>query len=1087
MIKNQAINTFQEGLVMDFNPLATPNNVLTSCLNGTLITFNGNENVLQNDMGNGRIETAYLPEGYIPLGTCSLGGIIYIASYNPFENKCQLGSFPSPERTISSEELNPNKISFDFSQFYRDPYSNNISDYSFLIELSPFVFNAGDKFKIYTSGNVENKSLDISSIKYSENFSTGNNKICAISNCVSETDTNKLKAVKITPVVITNNGSVIELINLKNVKISNDYHYYIAHNDTEDSKLDIDNYRTLLNSGYDIFNSKLSGKLALQISLEIPDTFDVSIKATRGSDEGKYNILYTATVQSTQKIDIDGLELKDNIGTIYQTDKNDSKWKIARNLENLDSSKYIYTITPIMTYGILDIFSRSGNIDLSKIGSGIIDLKEWNYYIDSDNITLNIGFEAYPEEDKQFKDIKLEIINLDTFMNGNPSDLFSSSKVIDINKNLETYSSLQQIINITSNDLEKNNIYIIRISVGYYEGKSFKESRIFYRTIFTTGQWNNEYVSGNVLDFKSLSLSTVLSPEILSDITDNLSSKSEIIKLASTQDDEGYQYDTINWKNGKPIALYSPNYYVHTEVKDSNYQNLFSYKSNSCLILKTSNSDAISSTFTYINKGNTEKGIFKTLNQAEVSIEETGYEINENSDKFYIFPVITKDKLKQMEDTIIIDGPDGQFNIFGQISTPIGVSSVSMVNEDVNFALKPIVHSTQDLEDYAFTLKQGGEITSLSPFDIYFHIVWRFHEANGTKCALQQKSAYKGNSDIWNNHVTHNSVNGFWALPNQLHETINNQVRGCFTIGVLNPADRYAQITFVDSKNTLAKVDVDSKYMPVVRDLDDTWHFIFPATEEDFSESGKFKIGKRILSLLAQLYRIVEQPDNVYVEQIDALIEPQPYTETWKYPIISRHIITGIKLKNYELESILNQLNGYDDLKKNFEVSGTNNQIEKEIYFNHIFKINTTNLIEQNSKKNEYIKIYYNNGEEGIAPKDFFKKYKIYVNENNTSSWINFIEASDPNAKIYKDVTISVENNLIHCTNFKNQIAPDILKAFTLNLENQLRIDSSLLKKTATIGFYTGAELMFNSYKNCLLSSLNESLDKNSTNSNYYE
>lgn len=73
---------------MDFNPLATPNNVLTSCLNGTLITFNGNENVLQNDMGNGRIETAYLPEGYIPLGTCSLGGIIYIASYNPFENKC---------------------------------------------------------------------------------------------------------------------------------------------------------------------------------------------------------------------------------------------------------------------------------------------------------------------------------------------------------------------------------------------------------------------------------------------------------------------------------------------------------------------------------------------------------------------------------------------------------------------------------------------------------------------------------------------------------------------------------------------------------------------------------------------------------------------------------------------------------------------------------------------------------------------------------------------------------------------------------------------------------------------------------------
>ena len=69
MKKSSAVNTVNEGLVMDLNPVVTPNNVLTNCLNGTLVTFNGNENVLQNDMGNGRVETAYLPEGYIPLGT----------------------------------------------------------------------------------------------------------------------------------------------------------------------------------------------------------------------------------------------------------------------------------------------------------------------------------------------------------------------------------------------------------------------------------------------------------------------------------------------------------------------------------------------------------------------------------------------------------------------------------------------------------------------------------------------------------------------------------------------------------------------------------------------------------------------------------------------------------------------------------------------------------------------------------------------------------------------------------------------------------------------------------------------------------
>ena len=86
-MKQEATNTFGEGIIMDLNPLTTPNNVLTSALNATMITYNGNEFVLQNDMGNGRVETAYLPEGYVPVGTCEFGDIIYIVSYNPITNK----------------------------------------------------------------------------------------------------------------------------------------------------------------------------------------------------------------------------------------------------------------------------------------------------------------------------------------------------------------------------------------------------------------------------------------------------------------------------------------------------------------------------------------------------------------------------------------------------------------------------------------------------------------------------------------------------------------------------------------------------------------------------------------------------------------------------------------------------------------------------------------------------------------------------------------------------------------------------------------------------------------------------------------
>lgn len=95
-------------MIKDLNPLTTPNSVLTDVLNGTIITFNGNEFVLQNDMGNGIVERAKLSPGFLPLGMKEYGGIIYVASYNPDTQECELGSFPSPERDITGT----NKIEY---------------------------------------------------------------------------------------------------------------------------------------------------------------------------------------------------------------------------------------------------------------------------------------------------------------------------------------------------------------------------------------------------------------------------------------------------------------------------------------------------------------------------------------------------------------------------------------------------------------------------------------------------------------------------------------------------------------------------------------------------------------------------------------------------------------------------------------------------------------------------------------------------------------------------------------------------------------------------------------------------------------
>lgn len=85
-MRKEAINTFQEGLNYDLNPITTPNNVLTDCVNGTFITFNGDELALQNDAGNTKIlipgtnNYVKLSSGFYPLGIKEYGGVLYIVS-----------------------------------------------------------------------------------------------------------------------------------------------------------------------------------------------------------------------------------------------------------------------------------------------------------------------------------------------------------------------------------------------------------------------------------------------------------------------------------------------------------------------------------------------------------------------------------------------------------------------------------------------------------------------------------------------------------------------------------------------------------------------------------------------------------------------------------------------------------------------------------------------------------------------------------------------------------------------------------------------------------------------------------------------
>lgn len=93
------VNSFTGGLNTDLHPLVQPNDTLTDCINGTLITYNGNENMLQNDMGNYTLKGSELPDGFIPLGMKEHNGVAYIVSHNPMTKEVQIGSYPSPKLT----------------------------------------------------------------------------------------------------------------------------------------------------------------------------------------------------------------------------------------------------------------------------------------------------------------------------------------------------------------------------------------------------------------------------------------------------------------------------------------------------------------------------------------------------------------------------------------------------------------------------------------------------------------------------------------------------------------------------------------------------------------------------------------------------------------------------------------------------------------------------------------------------------------------------------------------------------------------------------------------------------------------------
>ena len=148
-------NTFSDGLNMDLHPLTTPNTILTDCVNGTMITYNDNEFVLQNERGNSKIkigdtEHVKLSEGFIPVGMKEHNGILYIVSHNPQTKQSEIGTYPSPNKIQEhgvnlvfegNGEIKSNYTDFDQNIKYYDYNTivTNQDNYTFSSSPNPLV------------------------------------------------------------------------------------------------------------------------------------------------------------------------------------------------------------------------------------------------------------------------------------------------------------------------------------------------------------------------------------------------------------------------------------------------------------------------------------------------------------------------------------------------------------------------------------------------------------------------------------------------------------------------------------------------------------------------------------------------------------------------------------------------------------------------------------------------------------------------------------------------------------------------------------------------------------------------------------
>lgn len=366
-------NTFSKGLNTDIDTMITPNDVLTDCLNGTFITYNGNEFVLQNDFGNAEVETSKLKPGFIPVGMQEYGGIIYVASYNPLTQESEFGSFPSPERNLSARDpeafmstgLNTATLSSSMFLTSAELAKNQIK--ADLMKPTDFTLSPGDKFAVYfTNAN---------------NFGVLRNLLTD----VSERKFYKLKVVRIA------DGGITPIDNF---------------NIYDEAQIAFDGDAI----EYDVFNDSTIGTLGIIIQIETIDSFNATVREQRITGSTDKFVVCRVTSECGSKVKFKGfkLDIEDPSGLIYSKyiylNENDDTLTSTDSTFRLTGfekeTEYRFVFTPFSQFNLYqkDYFSAFKVERVLKIseeypqGANKFSTEIFKYYVGTDTMRINYDF-----------------------------------------------------------------------------------------------------------------------------------------------------------------------------------------------------------------------------------------------------------------------------------------------------------------------------------------------------------------------------------------------------------------------------------------------------------------------------------------------------------------------------------------------------------------------------------------------------------------------------------------------------------------------------------------------------------------------